>query len=277
MAERNVAIQGEPGSFSDMAARLMVGEKIRPIVSDSFEAVFDAVESGRADTAVIPIENSLIGSIHRNYDLLLERSLLVGAETHLPINHRLLAKESVTLRRVKEVYSHPVALDQCRNFFKQNPQIKAIPYYDTAGAAKMVAQSERKDIAAIAGKLAASLYDLKTLRKAVEDERGNLTRFLRLSRTPASQQRRMKTSIVFAFGNKPGALFKALSVFALRDLDLTKIESRPVRKKAWQYYFYVDFLGSVKQVETQNALAHLSEIADFVKVLGSYPTIKPSN
>ncbi len=271
MSAIRVAIQGERGAFSEVAAKSLLNERITPLPCESFEQVFDSVEGGRSRFGVIPIENSLVGSIHRNYDLLLERSLQIVGETELRIVHCLMAPRGTGLKSIRRVYSHPVALDQCRRFFADHPQIEPISYYDTAGAAKMLAEKGVPEAGAIAGPLAAELYDLKVLRKSIEDEKSNHTRFLLLARKPQRFTGKAKTSIVFSFRNQPGGLFKALSVFALRDIDLTKIESRPVRHSTWRYYFYLDFAGSVADPNVRRALDHLGELTSFLKVLGSYP------
>ncbi len=271
MAYKKIAIQGERGAFSEVAAHSLVGKNIKPVTSDSFESLFDSVENGKADFGVIPIENSLVGSIHRNYDLLLERNLHIIGETQERIVHCLIAPKGVTFSKITKAYSHPVALDQCRNFFKKNRHIAPISYYDTAGSVKMLSESGSTNSAAIAGPYAADIYKMKIVRKSIEDEQNNHTRFLLLGRKPIKTTGKTKTSIVFSMESKPGYLFKALSVFALRDINLTKIESRPVRKKTWQYYFYLDFEGSMKDLNSQKALEHLAEIAHYIKILGTYP------
>lgn len=271
MAKKKIAFQGERGAFSEIAAQQMAGKSSQTVPCESFEALFDAVQNRRCDLGVIPIENSLIGSIHKNYDLLLERKLVIIAETQLRIVHCLMAPKGIPFSRVSKVYSHPVALDQCRNFFHKHITIAPISYYDTAGAAKMVSESGSINSAAIASPYAADLYKMKILKKSVEDEQTNYTRFLLLGRKPTKFKKTAKTSIVFSMINEPGVLYKVLSVFALRDINLTKIESRPVRKKTWQYHFYIDFVGSVDQTHVQKALDHLEEITHFIKILGSYP------
>ena len=272
MAQNRVAFQGERGAFSEAAAHQLLGKSITPVACDKYELVFDMVEKRKADCAVIPIENSLVGSIHRYYDLLLERNLHVVGETQVRIVHCLIAPKGVALKDITKVYSHPVALDQCRDFFNRHPRIAPISYYDTAGAVKMLADSDTHNAAAIAGPHTAELYTgMRILKKSIEDEKSNYTRFLMLSRKPVTFKGPAKTSIVFSMKNMPGGLFKVLSVFALRDIDLTKIDSRPVRKKAWQYHFYLDFVGSVKDEAVKNALSHLAEITHFIRILGSYP------
>ena len=271
MASKKVAFQGERGAYSEVAARELLGKTITPVPCDSFETLFDKVTHKRAELGVIPIENSLVGSIHKNYDLLLEHNLKVIGEIQLRVSHALIAPPNVSFNKISKVYSHPMALEQCRKFFKKHKTIAPISYYDTAGAVRMIAESGITNSAAIASSYAAQIYKMKLLKQAIEDEKHNYTRFLLLSRVPVVFKGKAKTSIVFSLKSEPGALFKALSVFALRSIDLTKIESRPSRKQAWQYYFYVDFEGAVKEERVNHALDHLGEITHFVKILGSYP------
>jgi len=271
MASKKIAFQGERGAYSEVAARELAGKSITPVPCDTFDTLFDKVHRKQADLGVIPIENSLIGSIHKNYDLLLDHELKVIGEVQLRVSHALIAPPGIPFKRISKVYSHPMALEQCRKFFKKHKTIAPISYYDTAGAVKMLAQSGLTNSAAIASPFAAQIHKMKILHKAIEDEKHNYTRFLLLSRTAVKLRGRAKTSIVFSLKSEPGALFKALSVFALRNIDLTKIESRPSRKKAWQYYFYVDFEGDIKEERVNHALDHLAEITHFIKKLGSYP------
>lgn len=271
MASKRVAFQGERGAYSEVAAKELLGKNILPVPCDSFETLFERVGKKRAELGVIPIENSLVGSIHKNYDLLLEHNLKVIGEVQIRVSHALIAPPGVSFKKISKVYSHPMALEQCRKFFEKNKTIAPISYYDTAGAVKMIAESGLANSAAIASPYAAQIYKMKLLKQAIEDEKHNYTRFLLLSRTPITFKGKAKTSIVFSLKNEPGALFKALSVFALRSIDLTKIESRPSRQKAWQYYFYVDFEGAIKDKLVNHALDHLTEITHFIKILGSYP------
>ncbi len=274
MTLKKVAFQGERGAFSEVAAREFIGKQIKVIPADSFDQLFDLVEKNKAQYGVIPIENSLIGSIHRNYDLLLERNLKVIGENHLRVVHCLIAAPGVKFNQISKVYSHPAAVGQCRNFYKKKPTIAPISYYDTAGAVKMLSESGLTNSAAIAGPYAAEIYKMKILKKSIEDEKTNYTRFLLLGKKPNRKKGKIKTSIVFSMKNQPGVLFKALSVFALRDIDLSRIESRPVKKKAWQYHFYIDFEGSIQEERVKYALDHLGEITHFIKILGSYPVYK---
>lgn len=271
MPSKKVAFQGERGAYSEVAARQLLGKNITPVPCETFESLFEKVERRRADLGVIPIENSLVGSIHKNYDLLLEHKLNVIGEVQLRVSHALIAPAKVSFKKVTKVYSHPMALEQCRKFFKRHNGIAPISYYDTAGAVKMLAESGLTNSAAIASPFAAQIHRMKILKQAIEDENHNYTRFLLLSRNTINFIGKAKTSIVFSLKSEPGALFKALSVFALRSIDLTKIESRPSRKQAWQYYFYVDFEGGIKEERVNHALDHLGEITHFIKILGSYP------
>ena len=264
-----VAIQGELGSFSHEATGKML--KLASVVPCPRSAeVFDLVERGAVGAAVIPIENSLAGSVAEHFDLLLARELFIHGESHLRIRHHLIAPRGVTLRNVRRVFSHPVALDQCRDFFRAYPQVQAVPFYDTAGSVRHVVSEQMGDAAAIAPKQAAGQYGGRVLLADIEDDRQNYTRFLLISKSHKISRGANKTSIAFALKNVPGALFKALSVFALRDISLSKIESRPMRGHPWEYVFFVDLLRGDDE-PARNALRHLAEIAEFVKVLGVYP------
>ena len=235
--------------------------------------VFDRVESGSVAAAVIPIENSLAGSVAEHYDLLLARDVFIHAEMPLRIRHNLIAPRGVALKQIKRVFSHPVALDQCRNFFRAHPGVQAIPFYDTAGSVRHVVSEQLSDAAAIAPRQAAQQYGARVLLAGLEDDQQNYTRFLLINKSRKIGRSANKTSLTFALKNVPGALFKALSVFALRDISLSKIESRPMRGHPWEYVFFVDMLRGDDE-PARNALRHLSEIAEFVKVLGVYPAAK---
>jgi len=276
MKNPRVGFQGELGAFSQEAVRQLLGDQAKVVPFPRFDEVFQALASGKTDAAVIPIENTLHGSVHENYDHLLQYDLRIVAETNVRIVHNLIAVPGVRFKDVRRVYSHPVALNQCLDFFVRNPRMEQVPFYDTAGSVKMVMEKGLKDAAAIASSVAASIYGATILRRSIEDDRRNFTRFFLLNgsrRVPPKDGpvKEWKTSIVFAVRNIPGALFRGLSAFALRDLNLTKIESRPLRGKPWEYLFYVDFIGRQDDERVQNALRHLSETADLLRVLGSYP------
>lgn len=264
-----IAIQGEPGSFSDEAARRMSPACNVVSCARSLE-VFDRLDRGSVHAAVIPIENSLAGSVAEHFDLLVTRGAFIQQEFRLRIVHNLIAAPGVALSQVRRVYSHPVALDQCREFFRRHPALEPIPFYDTAGSVKHVIAQQLRDSAGIAARRAASVYKGRILLAGIEDNNQNFTRFFLVRKQRRVLPRANKTSIAFALKNVPGSLFKALSVFALRDLDLSKIESRPLRGRPWEYVFYVDFRRGDDPI-ARNALHHLTEIAQMVKVLGIYP------
>lgn len=265
-----IAIQGEAGSFSHEAARRMVaGCTIMPCARSA--EVFDRVGRGSVDAAVIPIENSLAGSVTEHFDLLLARKVFIEREFRLRIVHNLIAAPGVRRQDLRHVYSHPVALEQCRDFFRRNRKVEAIPFYDTAGSVKYVVENHLTDAAGIAGRQAAKAYKGRILAAGIEDDKRNFTRFFLIRSKRRVLPGANKTSIAFSLQNIPGALFKALSVFALRDISLSKIESRPMRGRPWEYVFYVDFLRG-DDLAARNALHHLAEVADLVKVLGVYPS-----
>lgn len=266
-----VAYQGEPGAFSEEAARLFFGRSTRLVPLESFGEVFRFAGGRRSAYALIPIENSVFGSIHQNYDLLLKHKLHIVGEVKLRVHLHLMALPGVLLRNVRFVYSHPQALGQCDAFVRSLRHVEVVAYYDTAGAAKMIREERRRDAAAIASTRAASTYGLKIIRRNVESNHHNYTRFLALSATRANPRRGEKTSLVFAAKNVPGALFKALAVFALREINMLKIESRPLVGRPWEYLFYLDVEGSTAEERMQQALSHLDELTTFVRVLGSYP------
>lgn len=267
-----VAIQGELGSFSHEAAgKMLPGATVVPCARSA--EVFESVDRGSVQAAVIPIENSLAGSVAEHFDLMLTRELFIHAEFPLRIRHNLIAPPGVPLRDLRRVYSHPVALDQCRNFFRSHPEIQAVPFYDTAGSVRHVISGKLMDAAAIAPRQAAGQYGGRVLLAGIEDDQQNYTRFLLVNKSQKIRRGANKTSIAFALKNVPGALFKALSVFALRDISLSKIESRPMRGHPWEYVFFVDMLRGDDE-PARNALRHLAEIAEFVKVLGVYPAAK---
>ncbi|HET7206549.1 MAG TPA: prephenate dehydratase [Terriglobales bacterium] len=269
-----VAIQGEAGSFSHEAAGQMLPEYSVVPCARSLE-VFDLVDRARVQAAVIPIENSLAGSVAEHFDLLLTRDVFVQREFRMRIAHNLMAIPGVKLGSIRRVFSHPVALDQCRDFFRRHRSIEPVPFYDTAGSVKHIMSVHLKDAAAIAGRQAARVYGAAILQSGIEDDKRNFTRFFLVRKGRKLLPGANKTSIAFKVKNAAGVLFKALSVFALRDISLSKIESRPLRGQPWEYVFYLDFLCGEDEA-ARNALHHLEEVADFVKILGVYPAARPS-
>ncbi len=269
-----VAFQGVHGAYSEVAARTMLGPSVTTFPCRSFEDVFRAVERGRADRGVLPIENSLSGSIHQNYDLLLTHRLHIVGETHLRVEHVLMCHPSSNLRKLSVVRSHPQALAQCSEFFARSKRLRPEPFFDTAGAAESIMREGVLDTGAIASSYAASLYGLRVLRRNIEDLPDNFTRFLLLSRAPWKHTRgsSVKCSISFKPArNQVGILFRILGVFALRDIDLLKIESRPDREASFNYLFYVDFAGDPRERHVARALEHLQEVTRDYRLLGAYP------
>ncbi len=280
-----VAFQGELGAFSQQAIRQFLGPRAIPCPRQRFDEVFAALRAGEVHAAALPIENTLAGSVHENYDLLLKFDFEITAETSVRIVHNLIAAPGVKFSAVRRVYSHPVALNQCLDFFARHKKIERISHYDTAGSVKMV-MDERPDGAALTIRIGTggdSSTAAPSLKREIEDDRQNFTRFFLLEpkgsneaetpcgvENPSGMNSPWKTSLVFSTRNIPGALFRALSALALRDLNLAKIESRPRRGRPWEYMVYLDLLGHRDEPQVRNALGHLAELADFLRVLGSY-------
>jgi len=274
---KKIAFQGEKGAFSEDAAFHFFGNEIQPVACKTFRNVFETVGSKKCRFGVLPIENSFTGSIHQNIDYLLEYHLSVIGEIILRIHHNLLAVHGASIKTIRKIYSHPQAIGQCSNFLDKLKNVEVIPMYDTAGSAKFIRKKNDKEFASIASLRACKDYGLQALKLKIENNIQNYTRFLIIApkqQLPASGG---KTSIVFSTKDIPGALFKSLSVFALRDINLLKIESRPLRKGPWKYWFYLDFEGSMKEEPCMNAINHLQEITSFLKILGSYPGGKVIN
>ena len=238
---------------------------------ESFEAVFAAVEQGAATHGILPIENSTAGTLHENYDLLLHHELPIVGEVKQLVVHNLLALEGTTREQLRRVYSHPQGLAQCEQFLRTLDQIEIVATYDTAGSAKMIQDGQLRDTGAIASARAAEVFQLSILEAGVQDVADNTTRFLVIGRAGTTLDTANKTTIVFTVPNDAGALFKALSVFALRDIDLTKLESRPIPDRPFEYLFYADLSATREDLPCARALMHLAEFAPSLRTLGSYP------
>ena len=266
----SVAFQGEVGAYSEQAARLFFGPTASVRPCKSLSSVFEMVEKGVSAFGVVPVENSLEGSVNETYDLLLDSSLKVSGEIDLRVVHCLIASPETQLSDIRVVYSHPQALAQCRRFL-ESLNCEVVSTYDTAGSVKMIRERRLVDSAAVASEKAADVYGMKVLRRAIEDSPNNYTRFYVLSKDDAPPSGRDKTSIIFSVKHLPGTLFNALQEFAVRSINLTKIESRPNRQNPWEYNFYLDFEGHRKDVACKDALGGLRKRSIFVKILGSYP------
>lgn len=269
----SISFQGERGAYSELAAKEYFKHSVRCVSTPEFSDVYNAVLSEKTKYGIIPIENPLAGSIHRNYDLLLEGELYIVGEIYLGVSHYLIANNGVSRKRIKQVFSHPQAFAQCKKYLSRYPYLSIVPVSNTATAVRKIKNEKLNDAAAIASMQAAIDFDMSVLASRIEDYKNNQTRFLILSKEAArisSGRRKVKTSIVFSTKNIPGVLFKALSVFALRDIDLFKIESRPVSGRNFEYLFYLDFEGDIHDEASMNAVNHLKEITTFDRVLGSY-------
>jgi prephenate dehydratase len=283
------AFQGVHGAYSELASKQLLGTRTKTLPCESFEDVFEAVAKGKVERGILPIENSLAGSIHQNYDLLLARDLHIVGETHLKVEHVLMCHPSTSLRALTQVRSHPQALAQCSRFFAETKRIKPAVWFDTAGAAESLVAEKPAGIGAIASAYAAELYGLKVLKRNLQNQPNNFTRFLAVARSPLkaakaakapraakARETTRKTSIVFMPSrNQVGVLFNILGVFALRGIDLLKIESRPNPLSPFEYWFYVDFAGGVGETPVDQALEQLGAMASELKLLGSYPASAP--
>jgi prephenate dehydratase len=274
------AFQGERGAFSEEAARKLLGRDVQVLPCETFDDVFAAVKDGRATAAVVPIENSLAGSVLRNYELLAAADLTITAEAFVRIELNLIAHSGVKIDDIRTVASHPVALAQCRRFLTEH-HFEVTTSYDTAGSVKDLMEKGGRDAGAIAAETAAEIYGGEILARGIEDHHHNYTRFLLLEPdvAPALSRRErnlrgcatFKTTVLFRTPNSPGALFRALAAFALRDINLSKIESRPIEGRPWEYSFYVDLMGRADDANVARGIDHLREMCEAVRVLGSYP------
>ena len=267
-----MAFQGERGAFSEQAVLELLGDQAVLVPRPTFEAAFSAIRDGLADYLLAPIENSLAGSVHRSLDLLLESNLNIIGEVVIPIAHCLIGPPGATIEEVAVVESHPVALAQCEQFFVSHSAIRRIATEDTAGSVREVVRSGDPKRAAIAGRHAAEFYGGKILREHLEDNRENYTRFLLLAESAESPEEADKLSLVFQLNHRPGALLHALEPFANRDINVMKIESRPVHGRAWQYRFYLDLQASSRDSKVAAALKDLEKHVVELRILGSYPS-----
>jgi len=276
--DMRVAFQGERGAFSEEAAVKLLGGEVRLVPLPTFEAAFGAIAKGTADYILAPIENSLAGPVHRSFDLLVESALTIVGEVIIRVEHNLIGPPGGRLEEVAIVESHPVALAQCEEFFSARPFLKRIATDDTAGSVREIVQAGDRTRAAIASKRAAEIYGGQILREHLEDDPENYTRFLLLApATEALPEKADKLSLVFRLAHLPGALYHALEPFARRNINLMKIESRPVRGLPWQYRFYLDLQATTRDPEVAGALAELEKLAVDVRILGSYVSAKTAN
>ena len=269
--QNRIAFQGERGAFSEIAAIKFFGSSIQPILCKTFREVFQRINNKEAEYGILPIENSQTGGINEVHDLLLHQELFAVGEVKLKVEHCLIAKEEIDFKLIGKVYSHPQALAQCEGFLSKNlTHCQIIPVYDTAGSVKMIKELKRNNVAAIASNWAADLYGLKILSSRIQDNKYNFTRFLVLSPEISSDPKNNKTSIIFAVVSKPGALYKCLKEFAIRNINLSRLESRPSKQKPWEYVFYTDFEKGLFKQSAQEALKALKKCTTFIKIIGTY-------
>ncbi|MBI3052274.1 prephenate dehydratase [Candidatus Woesearchaeota archaeon] len=267
----DVAFQGEHGAYSELAAFNHFGRKVQTSPCRTFRELFERVERSHAAYGMVPVENSTAGDVNENYDLLLEKNLVVCGEEYLPVHHCLIGQKGSGLKDIRRAYSHPQALVQSQEFLDRN-SIQRIEEYDTAGAVRIVKERGNKEEAAVASELAAEIYGMKMLRKRIETDSGNTTRFFVVAREQGvAGSRELKTSVVFSVKHTPGSLYCSLRGLAENNINLTKLVSRPMKGKKWEYMFYLDFEGSLKDGKVKNAIAELRKNALFMKILGSYP------
>ncbi len=269
--QNKVAFQGERGAFSEIAAIKFFGSSIKPILCKTFGEVFQRINRKEAEYGILPIENSQTGGINEVHDLLLHQEVFAVGEVKLKVEHCLITKGEINFKVIEKVYSHPQALAQCEGFLSKNlPHCQVIPVYDTAGSVKMIKELKINNVAAIASSWAAELYGLKILSLGIQDNKYNYTRFLVLSPEISSEAKNNKTSIIFAVVNKPGALYKCLKEFAIRNIDLSRLESRPSKREPWEYIFYTDFDKGLFEQSAQQALEALKKCTTFIKIIGTY-------
>ena len=272
--EARVAFLGDHGTFSEEAAVNLLSENCETVSRPTFEALFTAIDEKAADYILAPLENSLVGSVHRCYDLLLESSLCIAAEIILPISHFLIGSAGATIETVETVESHSVALAQCEKFFSKHPKIKRVASNDTAGSVRRVVESGDLSRAAIAGKRAAKIHNGVILQEHLEDHSENYTRFVLLAKNPDLSDKGSKISLIVRLAHRPGALHDALRPFVRRGIDLLKIESRPIKERPWQYNFYLDLQAPTSESELRGALDEINEQAEEVRYLGRYSTVE---
>ncbi len=270
MEANGIAFQGEHGAYSEEAVRQHFGSETDTVPCKTISEVFNLTEEGKVKYGVVPVENSIEGSVHEAYDSLITSSAKIVGEIVLRVVHCLVAMPSTTIGDVRVVYSHPQALAQCRGYLASlGAEVKVS--YDTAGSVKMIRDDGRKDAAAVASMNAAQIYGMGVLRQGIEDYRSNYTRFLVVSTKESERAPTCKTSVIFSVPHTPGSLYAALEAFARHGVNLTKVESRPTRQRPWEYYFFLDFEGNMDDAAQKEALSDLTKKTTFLKVLGSYP------
>jgi 3-deoxy-7-phosphoheptulonate synthase len=268
--DRRAAFLGEVGTFSHKACTQYFGTEVTAVPTSSFRQIFDAVRDGEVDFGVVPLENSLTGSIHENYDLLLEYDFRIIGEITLRIMHHLIARPEANLETIKRVFSHPQVFQQCRQFLEQHPGWELVSAKDTGTSVRQIKEGGLPTDAAIASKDAAKIHGMAVIQEAIETNPRNYTRFVVISTGQIKNGPRRKSSLVFSTGNQPGALYETLRVFAEKGINLVKLESRPIHGKPWEYMFYVDLEADIESPPFKPVLDELEKRTDYLRILGSY-------
>lgn len=269
----HVSFQGERGAYSEAAAKSFFNEEIQTIPLTTFTEVLESTSKDKTQYAILPVENSLEGSVGESYDLLYSTSLNAIGETYHRIEHCLIGIGKID--EVDTVYSHPQALGQCRKFIDKH-NMKTIPAYDTAGSVKIIKKLDKKNCAGIASKAAALIYNMPIITENIANNQNNYTRFLILSKKKSFETGKDKTSIIFSIKHEPGSLYRIIENFHKNNVNLTKIESRPTKENIWEYNFYVDFEGHEENPKISEMISKIKQETLFMKVLGSYPSAKLS-
>ena len=266
-----VSFQGERGAYSEAASRAFFDEEVETVPLSTFAEVLEKTTEDKTDFSVLPVENSLEGSVGESYDLLYSTSLNVIGEYYLRIEHCLIGNGK--LGDIDTVYSHPQALGQCRDFIEKHG-MKKVPAYDTAGSVKIIKDINSKNVASIASKMASEIYDMPIIAKEIANNLNNYTRFLVLSKQKKQETGKDKTSIIFSIKHQPGSLYRIIEKFHSYNVNLTKIESRPNKTSTWEYNFYVDFEGHSENPKISEMLDSIKKETLVMKILGSYPVAR---
>ena len=265
---KKISFQGEHGAYSEASAQNFFKNEIETIPCRSFYDVMNDVESSNSDYAILPVENSIEGSVGQSFDAILSSNLYAVGEIYLEIHHCLISNGKID--EIDTVYSHPQALGQCSDFIQKN-SLKTVPTYDTAGSVKIIKDLNERNIAAIASKNAAEIYSMPIIQEEIENDPNNVTRFLIFSKQQTEQATNDKTSIIFSINHEPGTLYEIIKEFSSNDINLTKIESRPKKGATWEYNFYLDFVGHISDPKISSVLDNLKKNTKFLKIIGSYP------
>ena len=265
---KKISFQGEHGAYSEASAQKFFKNDIETAPCNTFRDVLEETDRGNSDYGILPVENSIEGSVGQSFDAILSSDLHAVGEIYLEIHHCLIGSGNID--EIDTVYSHPQALGQCSDFI-QKSSLKTVPTYDTAGSVKIIKEFDKKDVAAIASKNAAEIYSVPIIKEQIENNSNNVTRFLIFSKQQTEPTSNDKTSIIFSINHEPGALYEIIKEFSNNNINLTKIESRPKKGTTWEYNFYLDFVGHISDKKISSLLERLKKNTKFLKIIGSYP------